>query len=75
MSTPEGSTEPEHAIPPGSGIMSGGMGVLFFVFGLAAGVLMAYSAVGFLEESISLILTVFLSALLVLLVLGILVYA
>jgi uncharacterized protein YjbI with pentapeptide repeats len=71
------STEDQGKPAPatGSGLVSGAMGILFFVFGLAAGILVAYSAVGFLEDSVSLILTVFLSALLILLVLGVLVFA
>ena len=40
----------------GFGFVSGGMGMLFFAFGQAAGVLVAYSAVGFLEDSAGLIL-------------------
>jgi uncharacterized protein YjbI with pentapeptide repeats len=58
-----------------SGFVSGGMGVLFFVFGLAAGILLAYSAVGFLEDSARLIVTIFLSALMVVLILGTVIFA
>lgn len=60
---------------PGAGFLPGGLGVLFFAFGLAAGILMAYTATGFLEDSAGLILSVFLSALLVVLILGILIFA
>jgi uncharacterized protein YjbI with pentapeptide repeats len=59
----------------GSGLAAGGMGLLFFAFGLAAGVLGAYVAVGFLADSAGLILSVFLSALMVVLILGILIFA
>jgi uncharacterized protein YjbI with pentapeptide repeats len=51
------------------------MGLLFFAFGLAAGVLGAYVAVGFLADSAGLILSVFLSALMVVLILGVLIFA
>lgn len=79
----EGSmTEPDKQPDPakggtasGGGVLSGGMGVLFFGFGLAAGILGAYTATGFLEDSAGLILSVFLSALLVVLILGIMVFA
>jgi uncharacterized protein YjbI with pentapeptide repeats len=59
----------------GAGLVTGGMGVLLFAFGLAAGILGAYTATGFLEDSAGLILSVFLSALLVVLILGILIFA
>jgi uncharacterized protein YjbI with pentapeptide repeats len=59
----------------GFGVVAGGTGLLFFAFGLAAGVLAAYSAVGFLEDSAGLILAVFLSALMVVLILGVVVFA
>ena len=74
-------TEPdEQARPPGrwaagSGLAAGGMGLLFFSFGIAAGVLGAYVAVGFLADSAGLILSVFLSALMVVLILGVLIFA
>lgn len=51
------------------------MGVLIFGFGLAAGILGAYTATGFLADSAGLILSVFLSAALVVLVLGVLIFA
>ncbi len=51
------------------------MGLLFFAFGIAAGVLGAYVAVGFLADSAGLILSVFLSALMVVLILGVLIFA
>ncbi len=51
------------------------MGLVFFAFGLAAGVLGAYVAVGFLADSAGLILSVFLAALIVVLVLGVLILA
>lgn len=59
----------------GSGLVTGGMGLLFFAFGLAAGVLGAYVAVGFLADSAGLILSVFLAALMVVLTLGVLIFA
>lgn len=59
----------------GSGLVTGGMGLLFFAFGLAAGVLGAYVAVGFLADSAGLILSVFLAALMVVLILGVLIFA
>jgi uncharacterized protein YjbI with pentapeptide repeats len=59
----------------GASLVPAGMGVLLFAFGLAAGILMAYTATGFLEDSAGLILSVFLSALLVVLILGILIFA
>lgn len=67
--------------PAGSGtrfsgrLLPGGMGLLVFGFGLAAGVLGAYTASGFLEDSAGLILSVFLSAALVVLILGVLIFA
>lgn len=67
--------------PAGSGTrfsgrpLPGGMGLLVFGFGLAAGVLGAYTASGFLEDSAGLILSVFLSAALVVLILGVLIFA
>jgi uncharacterized protein YjbI with pentapeptide repeats len=74
-------TEPEKPEPAKSGTVSGGkfvpggMGILFFGFGLAAGILGAYTATGFLEDSAGLILSVFLSAALVVLILGVLIFA
>jgi uncharacterized protein YjbI with pentapeptide repeats len=59
----------------GSGLAAGGMGLMFFAFGIAAGVLGAYVAVGFLADSAGLILSVFLSALMVVLILGVLIFA
>lgn len=78
MITPEDPSGGARSTPvqiAGTSAGSGSMSVLFFGFGLAAGVLMAYSAVGFLEDSAGLILTVFLSALMVVLILGIVVFA
>lgn len=78
MTTPENPSGDTRSAPDpiaGTSAGSGSMGVLFFGFGLAAGILMAYSAVGFLEDSAGLILTVFLSALMVVLILGIVVFA
>ncbi len=49
--------------------------VLFFGFGIAAGILIAFSGIGYLEDSAALIATVFLSALLVILLLGIILFA
>lgn len=57
---------------------SSGLGInaiLFFGFGLAAGVLVAFSGLGFLQDSAALIATVFLAALLVVLLLGVILYA
>lgn len=54
---------------------SGGMGLLVFAFGLAAGILLAFVAAGFLEDSAGLILMVFLSALVVVFILGLLIFA
>lgn len=74
-------TEPEKPGPAISGagsggkLVPGGMGVLFFGFGLAAGILGAFTATGFLEDSAGLILSVFLAAALVVLILGVLVFA
>jgi hypothetical protein len=59
------ASNPPRAVRAGSGLVSGGMGVLLFGFGLAAGVLAAHSAVGFLEDSAGPIIRVFLSAALV----------
>ncbi|MFM7446374.1 MAG: hypothetical protein ACKO2N_21175, partial [Tabrizicola sp.] len=73
MTKPE---KPEPAKGGGGGkLVPGGMGVLFFGFGLAAGILGAYTATGFLADSAGLILSVFLSAALVVLVLGVLIFA
>ena len=76
MTVPESQPEPAKGGPakPGS-LLPGGMGVLFFGFGLAAGILGAFTATGFLEDSAGLILSVFLSALMVALILGILIFA
>jgi uncharacterized protein YjbI with pentapeptide repeats len=71
----QGQEAAEPAAREGAGLATGGMGLLFFAFGLAAGVLTAYSAVGFLEDSAGLILSVFLSALMVVLILGVLIFA
>lgn len=71
MTVPEDKTRPAR---PGR-LLPGGMGLLFFAFGLAAGILGAYTATGFLEDSAGLILSVFLSALLVVLFLGLLIFA
>jgi len=49
--------------------------VLFFGFGIAAGVLIAFSGAGFLQDSAALIATVFLSALMVILLLGVILFA
>jgi len=59
-------------------VQKSGMGisaVLFFGFGLAAGILIAFSGFGFLQDSAGLIATVFLAALMVILVLGVILYA
>lgn len=75
VTTPD--TEPGRSarVSAGGGLAAGGMGLVFFAFGLAAGVLGAYVAVGFLADSAGLILSVFLAALIVVLVLGILILA
>jgi uncharacterized protein YjbI with pentapeptide repeats len=76
MTTPEEESKPAPGGRPARGsLVPGGFGILFFAFGLAAGILMAYSATGFLEDSAGLILAVFLSALLVVLILGMLIFA
>lgn len=49
--------------------------ILFFGFGIAAGILIAFSGFGYLKDSAALIATVFLAALLVVLLLGVLLYA
>lgn len=54
---------------------SGFNAILFFGFGIAAGILMAFSGFGFLEDSAALIATVFLAALLVVMVLGVILFA
>lgn len=59
-------------------VQSSGLGInaiLFFGFGIAAGILMAFSGFGFLQDSAALIATVFLAALLVVLLLGVILYA
>lgn len=48
------------------------MAVLFFLFGAAAGILLAFTGIGFVQDSAALVATVFLSALLVVLILGLL---
>lgn len=55
--------------------MGGATSLLFFGFGAAAGVLLAFSGIGFLQDSAALIATVFLAALLTILLLGVIVYA
>ncbi|WP_374398169.1 pentapeptide repeat-containing protein [Tabrizicola sp.] len=76
MTVPESQPEPAKGGSRLRGkIVPGGMGLLFFGFGLSAGILGAYTATGFLEDSAGLILSVFLSALLVVLILGILIFA
>lgn len=76
MTVPENQPEPAgRKYAPRSRLLPGGMGFLFFAFGLAAGILGAYTATGFLEDSAGLILSVFLSALLVVLLLGMLIFA
>lgn len=75
MTEPEQRPEPAKGGSATGGLVPGGMGVLLFGFGLAAGILGAYTATGFLEDSAGLILSVFLSAALVVLILGILIFA
>ena len=57
---------------------SSGLGInaiLFFGFGLAAGILTAFSGLGFLQDGAALIATVFMAALMVVLLLGVILYA
>ncbi len=76
MTVPDEKARPASGgTPVRGGLLPGGLGVLFFAFGLAAGILMAFTATGFLEDSAGLILSVFLSALLVVLILGVLIFA
>jgi uncharacterized protein YjbI with pentapeptide repeats len=49
--------------------------LMFFGFGVAAGVLVAFSGFGYLEDQAALIVTVFLSALLVIMLVGIIIFA
>lgn len=49
--------------------------VLFFGFGIAAGILIAFSGINYIEESATLIATGFLTALLVLLLAGVVIFA
>ncbi len=76
MTMPESQPDPARGgAEKGGSLLPGGMGILFFAFGLAAGILGAFTATGFLEDSAGLILSVFLSALMVVLILGILIFA
>ncbi len=61
--------------PKPSKLAFGIMPVLFFGFGLAAGILTAFSGIGYLQDSAALIATVFLSALMVILCLGVIIFA
>jgi len=58
-----------------AGISLGINAVLFFGFGTAAGLLIAFSGFGFLQDSAALIATVFMAALLVVLLLGVILFA
>lgn len=49
--------------------------LLFFGFGAAAGILLAFSGLGFLQDSAALIATVFLAALLTILLVGVIIFA
>ena len=49
----------------GGGRISAGLSVLVFGFGIAAGLLIAFTGFGFLQDSAAIVVTVFLSALLV----------
>lgn len=49
----------------GGGRISAGLSVLVFGFGIAAGLLIAFTGMGFLQDSAAIVVTVFLSALLV----------
>ncbi len=64
-------SEPKPQPPSGGGINA----ILFFGFGIASGILLAFSGVGFLQDSASLIATVFLSAMAVVLLLGVIIFA
>ncbi|HMS96950.1 MAG TPA: hypothetical protein PKA03_17335, partial [Tabrizicola sp.] len=75
MTTPQAVPDPPERGSARGSLAAGGMGLVFFAFGLAAGILGAYVAVGFLADSAGLILSVFLAALIVVLLLGILVLA
>ncbi|MGL6209028.1 MAG: pentapeptide repeat-containing protein, partial [Paracoccaceae bacterium] len=63
------------AEPQGRKSGGGVNAILFFGFGIAAGVLLAFSGVGYVQNSAALIATVFLSALMVILLLGVIIYA
>ena len=64
-------TEPQPQRREGMGVYP----ILFFGFGIAAGILIAFSGIGYLEDSAALIATVFLSALLVILLVGVILFA
>ena len=53
----------------------GANAILFFAFGTAAGILLAFSGVSYLQDSAALIVTVFLSAMIVVLLLGVILFA
>ena len=67
------ATEPAPVAKPASG--QGLNAILFFGFGAAAGILLAYSGIGYLQDSASLIATVFLAAMIVILLLGVIIFA
>ena len=58
-----------------TGVGRGFNGILFFGFGVAAGILLAFSGVGYFQDSASLIATVFLAAMTVILLLGLIIFA
>ncbi len=67
-----GSSDPHKAAPPAPSVL---FPLLIFGFGTAAGVLLAFTGAGFIEDSGGLVVTVFLSALLVVAGLGGLIFA
>ncbi|NUB44485.1 pentapeptide repeat-containing protein [Fertoebacter nigrum] len=73
MEPAEHSPPPEPRVPSGVG-GSAAMSILVFGFGIAAGILIAFSGFGFLEDSAAVIVVVFLSALCVVTLLGMLLF-
>jgi uncharacterized protein YjbI with pentapeptide repeats len=70
--TPENGAFPE---PPSSKWLSSAFGLLVFGFGIAAGVLLSFSGTAALEGSASFVVTVFLSAIFILTLVGVVAYA
>ena len=76
MSDPE--LRPEPRPEPRVAARASGNGttaVQFFGFGAAAGLLLAFSGIGYLQDSAALIATVFLAAMTVILILGLIIFA